>query len=311
MKLTRACVHAAGINEAGHCFFQVADQPPWQQSRFTSSQQTSPEPQIQPGGGGTYNRRQPSEGSVGRHMSDGSAGEPGGLPIYSQVKKGPNYPPADMRREAPSVAPKPNNYPPQRQDGHQPYNMYGQQAMQPPWQQTEEPSAEQDSRYPTRYRQSPATRDLPEFSPPTDSVMPPQEEPNTTPADTVAYEDVAHNTDPTPYYTVTAEGYGGQYPAGATSLSYPDNSQHQGIPDTHGWGQHEDQGQSQLAAQENYNPEEDQWSASIVEIILQRNRQGYGFSIRGGQEYRNSPLYVLRIAEGGAAAIDGRLQVSG
>lgn len=49
---------------------------------------------------------------------------------------------------------------------------------------------------------------------------------------------------------------------------------------------------------------------NVLEIILKRNKQGYGFSIRGGQEYRNSPLYVLRVAAGGAAAVDGRLQVS-
>ena len=43
-----------------------------------------------------------------------------------------------------------------------------------------------------------------------------------------------------------------------------------------------------------------------IEII--RSGGGFGFSIRGGAEY-NSTLCVLRIAEGGAAENDGRLQV--
>ena len=48
----------------------------------------------------------------------------------------------------------------------------------------------------------------------------------------------------------------------------------------------------------------------IAHIEIQRDGTGFGFSIRGGAEY-NSPLYVLRIAEGGAAERDNRLQVSG
>lgn len=46
----------------------------------------------------------------------------------------------------------------------------------------------------------------------------------------------------------------------------------------------------------------------IVHIDIRRDETGFGFSIRGGAEY-NSPLYVLRIAEGGAAERDNRLQV--
>ena len=43
---------------------------------------------------------------------------------------------------------------------------------------------------------------------------------------------------------------------------------------------------------------------------LARGHRGFGFSIRGGQEFNNMPLFVLRIAEGGAADLDGRLRVS-
>ena len=42
-------------------------------------------------------------------------------------------------------------------------------------------------------------------------------------------------------------------------------------------------------------------------VELRRQANGYGFSIRGGQEM-NMPVLVLRIAEGGAADLDGRLK---
>ena len=45
-----------------------------------------------------------------------------------------------------------------------------------------------------------------------------------------------------------------------------------------------------------------------VAVTLQKGEKGFGFSIRGGD---SQPLYVLRIAENGAAAIDGRIKVSG
>ena len=45
-------------------------------------------------------------------------------------------------------------------------------------------------------------------------------------------------------------------------------------------------------------------------VIELRKHQasGFGFSIRGGREF-NIPLYVLKLADGGVASIDGRLQV--
>jgi len=44
-------------------------------------------------------------------------------------------------------------------------------------------------------------------------------------------------------------------------------------------------------------------------VELQRGSKGFGFSIRGGREYSNMDLFVLRIAEGGPAHVDSRLQV--
>ncbi|XP_022237212.1 membrane-associated guanylate kinase, WW and PDZ domain-containing protein 1-like isoform X2 [Limulus polyphemus] len=44
-------------------------------------------------------------------------------------------------------------------------------------------------------------------------------------------------------------------------------------------------------------------------VELHRGSQGYGFSIRGGKEFKNMPLFVLRIAENGPAQQDNRLQV--
>lgn len=42
---------------------------------------------------------------------------------------------------------------------------------------------------------------------------------------------------------------------------------------------------------------------------LLRGNKGFGFSIRGGREYSNMDLFVLKIAEGGPADMDGRLQI--
>ncbi|KAF7233454.1 hypothetical protein EG68_08402, partial [Paragonimus skrjabini miyazakii] len=44
-------------------------------------------------------------------------------------------------------------------------------------------------------------------------------------------------------------------------------------------------------------------------VTLCRDNRGFGFSIRGGQEFNQMPLVVLRIAEGGAAQMDGQLKV--
>ncbi|XP_063994926.1 membrane-associated guanylate kinase, WW and PDZ domain-containing protein 1-like isoform X2 [Diachasmimorpha longicaudata] len=44
-------------------------------------------------------------------------------------------------------------------------------------------------------------------------------------------------------------------------------------------------------------------------VELTRGTRGFGFSIRGGREFQNMPLFVLQIAENGPAAIDNRLRV--
>ena len=54
-----------------------------------------------------------------------------------------------------------------------------------------------------------------------------------------------------------------------------------------------------------------EWGSSqhAMEVELMRDSQGYGFSIRGGREL-DLPIFVLRMADGGAAQRDGRLRVS-
>ncbi|XP_034948712.1 membrane-associated guanylate kinase, WW and PDZ domain-containing protein 1 [Chelonus insularis] len=44
-------------------------------------------------------------------------------------------------------------------------------------------------------------------------------------------------------------------------------------------------------------------------VELTRGTRGFGFSIRGGREFQNMPLFVLQIADNGPAAIDNRLRV--
>ena len=50
-------------------------------------------------------------------------------------------------------------------------------------------------------------------------------------------------------------------------------------------------------------------SGQLQMIELEKGAQGYGFSIRGGREL-NMPVFVLRMAENGAAHQDGRLKVT-
>ena len=54
-----------------------------------------------------------------------------------------------------------------------------------------------------------------------------------------------------------------------------------------------------------FSPEE----GEIYTVKLHRGSRGFGFSIRGGREFINMPLFVLHIADGGAADLDGRLKV--
>lgn len=48
---------------------------------------------------------------------------------------------------------------------------------------------------------------------------------------------------------------------------------------------------------------------SLIPVELDRGPKGFGFSIHGGQEFGAMPLFVLRIAEDGPAARDGRLRI--
>ncbi|CEF60770.1 LD27118p [Strongyloides ratti] len=63
-----------------------------------------------------------------------------------------------------------------------------------------------------------------------------------------------------------------------------------------------------------YNPlpSMDKGSAaeSLISIRLVKGNKGFGFSIRGGWEFGKMPLFVLRIADDGPAALDGRLRLS-
>ena len=49
----------------------------------------------------------------------------------------------------------------------------------------------------------------------------------------------------------------------------------------------------------------------LYSVELHRGSRGFGFSIRGGKEFNNMPLFVLRVADGGAADVDRRLRVGG
>ncbi|KAK2150489.1 hypothetical protein LSH36_403g02016 [Paralvinella palmiformis] len=65
------------------------------------------------------------------------------------------------------------------------------------------------------------------------------------------------------------------------------------------------QRQKAMSTQPNVDSEEDKY----IIVELHRGSRGFGFSIRGGKEFNNMPLYVLRIAEGGAADLDNRIKV--
>jgi C-terminal processing protease CtpA/Prc len=47
----------------------------------------------------------------------------------------------------------------------------------------------------------------------------------------------------------------------------------------------------------------------VFVVQLNRGAKGFGFSIRGGREFGQMPLFVLKIADGGPADEDGRLRV--
>ncbi|VDP65230.1 unnamed protein product [Echinostoma caproni] len=47
----------------------------------------------------------------------------------------------------------------------------------------------------------------------------------------------------------------------------------------------------------------------VYAVTLRRGPQGFGFSIRGGVDFERIPLFVFRIAKGGPAQLDGRMQI--
>lgn len=48
---------------------------------------------------------------------------------------------------------------------------------------------------------------------------------------------------------------------------------------------------------------------SLIKVDLPRGIKGFGFSIRGGWEFKQMPLRILKIADDGPAAASGRLRV--
>lgn len=48
--------------------------------------------------------------------------------------------------------------------------------------------------------------------------------------------------------------------------------------------------------------------SEFYSVDLERDNKGFGFSLRGGREY-NMDLYVLRLAEEGAAVRNGKMRV--
>uniref|UniRef100_H2T0I9 Membrane-associated guanylate kinase, WW and PDZ domain-containing protein 1 n=1 Tax=Takifugu rubripes TaxID=31033 RepID=H2T0I9_TAKRU len=59
-----------------------------------------------------------------------------------------------------------------------------------------------------------------------------------------------------------------------------------------------------------HTPQSGAWSddAEFYSVDLERDNKGFGFSLRGGREY-NMDLYVLRLAEDGAAVRNGKMRV--
>ncbi|XP_048409029.2 membrane-associated guanylate kinase, WW and PDZ domain-containing protein 3a isoform X2 [Stegostoma tigrinum] len=72
----------------------------------------------------------------------------------------------------------------------------------------------------------------------------------------------------------------------------PSEQYHQSTPDRETWA---------AGSRLSQNPD-------CFSVELERGPRGFGFSVRGGKEY-NMGLFILRLAEGGAALLDGRIHV--
>lgn len=71
-----------------------------------------------------------------------------------------------------------------------------------------------------------------------------------------------------------------------------------------------DQGSSHRSSSTSYQKSDAVSSTDVdFDVTLIRASKGFGFSIRGGQDFNKMPLYVLRIADDGPAKQDGRLKV--
>uniref|UniRef100_A0A673KKI6 Membrane-associated guanylate kinase, WW and PDZ domain-containing protein 1 n=1 Tax=Sinocyclocheilus rhinocerous TaxID=307959 RepID=A0A673KKI6_9TELE len=72
--------------------------------------------------------------------------------------------------------------------------------------------------------------------------------------------------------------------------------------------------QQQTAPENNTKPKQESFEfkapqdAEFYSVDLERDNKGFGFSLRGGREY-NMDLYVLRLAEDGAAVRNGKMRV--
>uniref|UniRef100_A0A8P4KQL4 Membrane associated guanylate kinase, WW and PDZ domain containing 1b n=1 Tax=Dicentrarchus labrax TaxID=13489 RepID=A0A8P4KQL4_DICLA len=74
---------------------------------------------------------------------------------------------------------------------------------------------------------------------------------------------------------------------------------------------HTPQQQAAPEARNNTKPKQESFEfkdAEFYSVDLERDNKGFGFSLRGGREY-NMDLYVLRLAEDGAAVRNGKMRV--
>ncbi|XP_052822840.1 membrane-associated guanylate kinase, WW and PDZ domain-containing protein 1 isoform X2 [Octopus bimaculoides] len=100
----------------------------------------------------------------------------------------------------------------------------------------------------------------------------------------ISESDISHRSDHSPYHQPTNERYSTtQHAERPKDMSRPPRIQ------------------NHQSSQEN--------EEEIYSVELHRGTRGFGFSIRGGREFNNMPLYVLRIADGGTADLDSNLRV--
>ncbi|XP_071961683.1 membrane-associated guanylate kinase, WW and PDZ domain-containing protein 3-like isoform X2 [Antedon mediterranea] len=57
------------------------------------------------------------------------------------------------------------------------------------------------------------------------------------------------------------------------------------------------------------SPQNEVDTGGYFNVVLEKGTTGFGFSIRGGREYQNTPIFILRMAPEGPAGKDGRIKV--